>query len=305
MRQAECLLQAVACAKGGYPTMSKAEDPIIQQGDTINVISMIEVMWRYRLLVAACGLGAALIAVYLALTTPFVYRAEVVVSPVSQGNEGLGSSLAGQFGSLASLAGINLPGVGGGGAQEALAMLRSRYLAETFIARNKLTAKIMRKAPKQSLWLAVDRFRATVITVRMDKEAGTAIVSVQWSDPAEAASWANQYVATANEILRNRALAEASRNIKFLNEQISKTQVVEIQRVMYGLVENETKKQMLASTRTEYAFTVIDPAVQPEERIWPRRSLMVLTGGVIGGVLGALLALAHNLWRRHRRAPVV
>ncbi len=115
-----------------------------------------------------------------------------------------------------------------------------------------------------------------------------------------AARWANDYVALANEIVRTRALEDSSRNIRFLKEQIPKTDIVEIQRALYGLVENETKVNMLASTRKEYAFTVVDPAVSPEERVWPRRTLIVVTGGFLGGVLGVLLALAHNMWRRYR-----
>ncbi|HLA73895.1 MAG TPA: Wzz/FepE/Etk N-terminal domain-containing protein [Steroidobacteraceae bacterium] len=277
--------------------MSNDETTSHGAGSTINLVSVLEVLWRYRLLVAICGFGLAAIATYLALTTEFVYRAEVVITPVRQDDGNDLGGLASRIGGLASLAGINLQGNSSG--PEALAMLRSRHLAETFIARGKLTRQILRNARKQSLWLAVDQFRRTVVVVRQDKENGTTIVSVQWRDPKEAALWANQYVALANEILRNRALEDASRNIKYLNEQINKTQVVDIQRVMYGLVENETKKQMLASTRAEYAFTVVDPAVTPEERIWPRRAIMVLSGGVLGGILGALIALGHNLWRNY------
>ena len=123
-------------------------------------------------------------------------------------------------------------------------------------------------------------------------------MSIRWRDPKQAAAWANRYVALANDIMRNRALEESNRNIKFLGEKLSTTSVLEVQRVMYSLIENEAKNHMLASTRTEYAFSTIDPAVTPEERVWPRRSLMVATGAVIGLVLGALIALGLNLWRR-------
>jgi uncharacterized protein involved in exopolysaccharide biosynthesis len=282
--------------------MPTTEHPLIVQGDEVSAISLIAVMWRYKLLVAGCGFLFALAAVYLAFTTPFVYRAEVVVAPVNQNDTANSGSLAGQLGGLASLAGLPLPN--GGGTQEAQAMLRSRYLAEMFITKNKLVPRILGGGGKQSLWIAVDRLRRLVVSTDLDKETGTTTVAMKWKDPREVAIWANQYVALANDILRNRELEDASRNIRFLNEQISKTQVVEIQRALYGLVENETKKQMLASTRTEYAFTVIDPAVVPEERIWPRRSLMLLTGGALGLILGTFAALGHNLWQRHRMSVV-
>jgi uncharacterized protein involved in exopolysaccharide biosynthesis len=139
-----------------------------------------------------------------------------------------------------------------------------------------------------------------VLSIREDKDEGTTTIAVQWTDPVVAARWANDYVALANEIMRTRALDESSRNIKYLEDQIAKTNVVELQRVMYQVVEDETKTHMLANVRKEYAFAIVDPAVPPEKRVWPKRSLMVLTGAVLGIVLGTLLALVLNMWKQHR-----
>jgi uncharacterized protein involved in exopolysaccharide biosynthesis len=265
----------------------------------VDVVVFIDLLWRYRLLVGAAIVVSVALAAYLAFTTRALYRAEVVVTPVTQGGNEM-SSLASRFGGLASLAGVNLP-TGGSSVQESVAVLKSRQLAEIFIERNKLVPRIMGNAPKQSLWRAVDKFRQTILAIRQEKEAGTTILSVTWTDPAETAAWANSYVALANEILRARALKEAGSNIKFLNEQIAKTQVVEVQRVMFGLIESETKTQMIASTREEYAFNVVDRASTPEDRIWPRRSVILISGAAIGGGIGALLALLVNFWRTHWR----
>ena len=285
--------------RAGKEYMNDQSSAVIEDGSTINVVSVIAVLWRFKLLVLAVAILCTLVAVWLAMTTPFVYQAEVTITPVSNTDSGMGA-LSSRLGSLAGLAGVSLPQ--GGAAQESQAVLRSRHLSETFITRYKLEERILGNAPKQSLWFAVDRFRQLVLSFRQDKENGTTIVSIKWKDPAEAATWANAYVALANEILRNRALEDSSRNIKFLNEQISKTAVVEIQKVMFGLVESETKNHMLASTRTEYAFTVVDPAVTPESRVWPRRSVMTLTGLALGIALGAFVALGFNFWRLHRKA---
>ncbi len=279
--------------------MTSTERPLVSdRRDEINVISLLEVAWRYRVFIALVALIAVLIGVYAALTTRPVYSAEVVVTEVENDNMGGAGSLAGRFGGLASLAGITL--AGNGPSREAQAVLNSRYLAQEFIRRNALAPQLTKKAKTQSLWFAVQRFRDKVLKITQEKEKGTTSVAIKWDNPNAAARWANDYVALANEIVRTRALDDSSRNIRYLKEQIPKTDVVEIQRALYGLVENETKVNMLASTRKEYAFTVVDPAVAPEERVWPRRALIVVSGGFLGGVLGVLLALAHNMWRRHR-----
>jgi uncharacterized protein involved in exopolysaccharide biosynthesis len=59
---------------------------------------------------------------------------------------------------------------------------------------------------------------------------------------------------------------------------------------------------MLANGKLEYAFTVIDPAVAPEIRISPKRTLMTLIGFAIGCVLGCVIAFIHRGLKGQRTA---
>jgi uncharacterized protein involved in exopolysaccharide biosynthesis len=259
----------------------------------INVLTLMRVVWRYRYAVALVSIVSGLIAIAWALTATPIFRAEVVVTPVRDRN-GFGSnSLSSQLGGLTSLAGINLP-VGGPG-EEGLLVLTSRRLVEEFIKRNDVPPLLAHGSQHPpTLWFAVRQFRASVIKIDEDKAKGITTVTVDWTDPIVAAKWANQFVDLANELMRTQAVDDATRNVAYLNSQIARTSVVELQRVMYNLVESETKTLMLASGRKEYALTVVDPAVPPEKRISPQRTLMVLTGLVLGAVLGSLLVLAYD-----------
>jgi LPS O-antigen subunit length determinant protein (WzzB/FepE family) len=67
---------------------------------------------------------------------------------------------------------------------------------------------------------------------------------------------------------------------------------------MYNLIETETKTLMLANARVEYAFTVVDPAVAPEIRTSPKRKLIVLSGGVLGGLFGVFAVFVINIFRQ-------
>jgi uncharacterized protein involved in exopolysaccharide biosynthesis len=267
--------------------------------DEIDVIAILKVIWRYKYFIALVAALFVLIAIYVALSTTPVFRAEVVVTKARDESIGRGASLASQFGGLMGIAGLRLGQ--GGQSYEDQAVLLSRHLAEEFVKRNELVTELVSNVEgAATLWFAVNSFRDQVLSIRSDDDLGTTTISIKWTDPNVAARWANEYVGLANELIRTRALDDASRNIKYLQDQIAKTDVVEIQRVMYSLVEAETKTLMLANARQEYAFTVVDPAVAPERRIWPRRSLMVLTGGVLGIFAGVALAFAHSLWRRFR-----
>ena len=48
----------------------------------INVVSMLAVLWRYKWLVAGVALIFTLLAVWMSMVAPFVYRAEVTMTPV-------------------------------------------------------------------------------------------------------------------------------------------------------------------------------------------------------------------------------
>jgi uncharacterized protein involved in exopolysaccharide biosynthesis len=209
------------------------------------------------------------------------------------------ASLASQFGGLASLAGLNL--AAGDMDNEAKAVLKSRNLVDEFIRRNELVSEILPEGAEQStLWFAVRQFQDTILNIREDPTEGIMTVAIEWTDPVTAARWANDFVALANERIRSRALQDSTRNIEYLNKQIERTTVVEVQRAIYNLIESETKNLMLANVRAEYAFRIVDPAVPPEVRSSPRRKLLVLSGLAVGLFAGVFLAFALHLLRRLR-----
>jgi uncharacterized protein involved in exopolysaccharide biosynthesis len=262
-----------------------------------DIVDLCRVAWAHKYLVAAIAVAGALIAMYFALIAIPSYRADVVVTLVQDSSLGGGQSIASRFGGLASLAGVNLGT--GGPEREHQAVLVSRHLIEEFVKRNGVLVLLPRQAPQPPrLWIAVEKFKRNVLKIDEDKIKGTTTVSIEWPDPVIAARWANAFVALANELVRTKAREDSSRNIDYLNEQVAKTNVLELQRVMYNLIESETKTLMLANARLEYAFTVVDPAVVPEVRVSPKRTLMVATGLVIGLVVGVLTAWLRNKFVR-------
>ena len=268
--------------------------------DKIDIIAISRVLWKYKYLIVLTTAFFGAVALFLAFTAIPVYRAEAAITEVTDGNIGNAASLANQIGGLASLVGMNLSGSGGAG-RESQALLKSRRLAEEFVVRHELIPLLFKNSTEPpTLWMAVRKFKEGVLTIRDDKRTGLTIVSVNWTDPTVAARWANEYVALANEELRERAISDSMASIAYLNRQVALTNVVEVQRVMYNLVESQTKTLMLANARAEYGFSVVDPAVPPEVRISPRRRLMVILGLALGGLIGLAFSFVHNLWQQYR-----
>ncbi|MGO9514290.1 MAG: Wzz/FepE/Etk N-terminal domain-containing protein [Steroidobacteraceae bacterium] len=271
------------------------------QGGDLDLLTMWRFVWGSRYLISATTLLCALVFLGIAFSIEPIFRAETVISPVHSGSLGGNGSLSGQLGglaSIASMAGVNLDSTSSAD-RESKAILQSRSLVEEFVKKNNLLNVLLSDSKKPpSMWLAVKNFKEGVLTIRDDKRSGLLTIDMDWTDPAVAAQWANGFVALANERIRARAIDQATRNIDFLNKQIPQTSVVEVQRSIYNLIENELKTLMVASARAEYAFTVIDPAVPPERKLSPKRSLYALFGAFLGFVIGLLTAHVRSVRAR-------
>jgi uncharacterized protein involved in exopolysaccharide biosynthesis len=270
-----------------------------EQDEGIDLVVIWTVLKRFKVFIAICTVVGAVAATIFALTATPMFRAEATITEVHDSNMGGAGAIAGQLGGIASLAGVTL-GAGSSQSRDAQAVLKSRRLAQQFIERYDLTGKIMAKSTAPTLWRAVARFRKNVLNVDEDRRNGVTTISMYWRDPKEAALWANNFVALANELIRNRAAADAQRNIGYLNEQLKQTSSVEVQHAMYNLIESETKTLMLATGRAEYAFSTIDPAVPPELSASPKVAIIILIGIVVGIFAGILIAIARYKVARYQ-----
>ena len=274
---------------------------------------------RWRLL-AVCGLMGLLAGVAIAVLMQPVYRATTLLSPVtdSQMQPGLGSSLS-NLGGLASLAGISVES--GEEVDDHIAILRSREFGLEFITRNDLKKVLFsddwdqkreewRAGEEPTPWQAWDRFDRDVRRVEVDRATGHVSLSVDWSDPVVAAEWANGIASMVNERIRADAISEAERSLSYLNEQLKKAGVVELEAAIFRLVESQVNRIMLANVRPEFAFRVLDRALppDPEDFVRPNRPLLLAGGVALGvaiGLLGGMFAIFLRLLRREnaRRRP--
>jgi len=270
--------------------------------DEVSLLDYWKTILQYKTtLMLAVAVCTALALTYAMLAAP-VYRAQVVMTPVEQGEQDKMASIAAQFGGLASMAGVSLGG-GGGKSATALAVLKSRNFTTDFISEEKLLPVLFadsKDAP--TLWKAFELFDKSVRSVSEDKKSGLITMSMEWKDPELAAKWANTLVMRLNRFQREAAIMEADKNIAFLKQELEKTSVVDMQQAIYRLIEAQTKSAMIANVRDEFAFKVIDPAVPPEKKIKPKRSMIVMLGFIGGAFLGLFAVFIRSAIDRSRKA---
>jgi uncharacterized protein involved in exopolysaccharide biosynthesis len=278
--------------------------------DQITLDAVFAAAWRRRWLMLACVVLATGLATAAAFVMKPKYLVEVVMIPVKADDARSAlSSVVGQLGGLASLAGVALSG--GGNKDENIEYLRSHDFAARFIEEENLLPVLFAKKwdAKNGRWNVEDpedvptisdgvRLLDRIRTVQEERRTGLVTLSLKWRDRELAARWANLMVERVNRDLRARAIAEAQASIDYLNSEIAKTGVVELRESLYRLYENQVKTIMFAKVRSQYAFKVIDPAFVPDADrfVQPKRLPMILIGA-LGGLLGGFVLVAFLLRR--------
>jgi len=278
--------------------------------DQITLDAVFAAAWRRRWLMLACVVLATGLATAAAFIMKPKYLVEVVMIPVKADDARSAlSSVVGQLGGLASLAGVALSG--GGNKDENIEYLRSHDFTARFIEEENLLPILFAKKwdAQNGRWNVEDpedvptisdgvRLLDRIRTVQEERRTGLVTLSIKWRDRELAARWANLMVERVNRDLRARAIAEAQASIDYLNSELAKTGVVELRESLYRLYENQVKTIMFAKVRSQYAFKVIDPAYVPDADrfVQPRRLPMILIGA-LGGLLGGFVLVAFLLRR--------
>ncbi len=280
-------------------------------------------LWATLVAEKALILKITLACLVLATAAAFVmrpkYEAKVTASFASQ-EQGAGAGLAGQFGGLADLAGVSLRGNANNDAN--YAYLSSRGFAESFINENNLLPvlfdkrwdettktwkkpwlKLNDKDDAPTPWEGYKLFSEKVLSVNMDKKTSIITITVLWKDREQAVAWANGLIKKANETLRQRTIEETQRSLDYLNKELEKTSVVDVQNTIFKVMENQIKTMMMANTQDEFAFKVIDPAIVVDEDAFvkPKRPLIIALG-LLGGLFLSILVAFIRKALRNRKA---
>jgi uncharacterized protein involved in exopolysaccharide biosynthesis len=300
---------------GPGPAFAEYTYPAVE--DEISLFDIWRILVRYKWMILVLTLLSVLASTLFAVLMTPVYRAEVLIAPVTErDNNSRFAAQLDEFGGLAALAGINTER--GGKKNEAIATLKSRMFTEQFIKDEKLLPVLFQEKwdEENQRWGDVDPddiptmgdayelFDEELRRISEDRKTGLVVLSIEWEDPDEAARWANELVRRVNVLLRKKAVRESESAINYVQEQLKQTSVVELQQVLHRLIESEMKEIILAKINEEFAFRVIDPAVAAEDAFKPKMALLLLLGAMLGILGSVILALFLNFLQTQREAAV-
>ena len=290
--------------------------------DEIDLKELFLVLWEGKYLIGLVTSIAAMVSVVIALMLPNIYHSVSVLVPKS-GDSGSGQ-LARSYGGIAALAGVALPSGGSGDAQLAKQAISSVTFVENYLMDEILVELMAVEAwhtstdtleidpdlynVKLGMWVrdvpfpfsprphideAMIAYRSQV-QISEDKETGALTLTVKHLSPSVAQKWNRLIIKGVNDFLRTRKISDADAAIAYLTEQRATSQLVKMDDIFSGLIEEQTKEKMLASVHENYLFDVIQSPTRPIFKSGPERALICVLGTLLGGMLAVVLCLLDH-----------
>lgn len=257
----------------------------------------------------------------IALLLPKIWESDAILVNVDSGTSTSQSSSA--IGGLSQLAGINLNTSSADTLKVSMYTIRSRDFFKHLIKfenikRDLIAIKgfnentfepIYNKSIydlKENKWLDEPSFfesykiyRNAVSTAFLDDRSAQFIaVRVKHRSPVFAKELVDLIVQEINEKQRFNDISEADASLEYLQDQLSKTEQINIKSSISSLIENQIKTKMFANVRTDYIIKPIDSSYVPELRSSPQRTRFVLTYTFIGLFLTVLFLLARFQYKK-------
>jgi uncharacterized protein involved in exopolysaccharide biosynthesis len=307
--------------------------------DEIDLLEYWRIIWKRKIMISILTFIIVITAAVGSLFMTDIYEARAVITPVSstQGSASSLSSLASQFGGIASLAGISCWFL----VYEIINYLNSKALREKVIVKydllplllsdkwdkekkawrgpgliekalNVLRSSIKAIKPEKTqkgegvddsvptVWDGLRMLQEEVLVITSDDKNNAITISVNIDDPQNAAKIASYFVTSLTDHMSGESKRVAEANKKHLEEQLAKAADPIIRQKIYTLLSQQVETSLMSEVKENFAFKVIDPPKAPDKKIKPRRGLIVALSFVMSIFIGVMLAFILDIIGRNR-----
>jgi uncharacterized protein involved in exopolysaccharide biosynthesis len=264
-----------------------------------------KVWWKVALLSLAVGLATLL---YM-FTEPNIYQATAIITPSVDEKK--------QNPALGALASFGVTIGGPSSVEDLESLFKSNDLAVRVFRKYNLwpilladkfdpaTGKVKpawtdrlfgsKKEPKPpGDWDAIRAANAR-LKVSVNKKAGTVSVSFESPSAEGSGNIVKYFLDEGKNRLQEEALDRATKNKKFIEEQIGKTVDALNRDRLYSLLGQEVEREMLARNREQFGFRIIDSPRIPDRKSKPSRAIAAILATILSSIL---LAIGILIWKR-------
>jgi uncharacterized protein involved in exopolysaccharide biosynthesis len=293
----------------------------IEDNQEIDLMEIFRTLLSKKLFIILVTSLFAFSSVYYALSLPDKYTSSILVKLTEESSKPQISGL----GSIASIAGINIPSGGGDKSSEAIAVLKSKsflkHLLEfPLIKQNIFAAKGFNKNTKKviydplifneekKLWVrevtgsqkkepsfieVYSLFHDDLI-IMQDQNTRFIYMSYEHVSPVFAHNLINLLLVELNEVTRVSAIEASSNSLAYLYDELAKTNEKDVRSTINDMIRNQLNIQMLTNVNNDFLLTPIDPAYIPENKSSPQRSLICILGTIFGLFISILITLIKH-----------
>ena len=307
---------------------SEPTNIVYENEDEIDLLELAKTIWKSKKLIIWMVVIFTVATAVVSLFMTNIYTAQAILKPVDSTSltGGKLSALASQFGGLAGLAGIAMPGATS--STEIVNLLKSNVLRKNIIERYNLLpvlfpddwdeekktwkkpswfnplpliAEIMPGKPNAGkkdpgvpdTWDGIREFdKKVMIDYKLKDDIIT--ISADFPDPDMAAKIVNYFIITLNDYMSSEAKRTAFINREYLEKQLRETNDNIIQQKIYNLIADKIETMMMAEVKEGFAFKVLDPPMAPDKKSKPKRAQMVVAAFILSLFLAVFVVLSRD-----------
>jgi len=110
-------------------------------------------------------------------------------------------------------------------------------------------------------------------------------VALEYISPFWAHDTLTKLIKDINEEMLTDTILETSRNIEYLSKAQKDISDITIRSLFSNILQDQISQNMLANVKDDFVFQVIDSPMLPERPSGPRKMIIALLSGIIGGIL--------------------
>ena len=297
--------------------MNESKDKINEEIDLLEVGANI---LKYKKFIFFFTAFAAISSVVLALSLPIRYKSTALIiesEPVSNS----------KLGGMAGLVGIDLGGQDGNKTAVALQVLKSRKFFYDFDNKRNLTPILLISdwdkesdsltwpvsyntenntwlpGTKPSQYYVYEEIYKKLLVISKDPITNIISISFTHASPNMSKNIVDWLIEDLNTKLKEDDLYEAEKSLEYLSLELDATSSTDIRNLIFAIIKNKLQVKTLANSRKDYRFKTLDPAIAPDMKYSPVRSIICITITLIGFFFSLIISLIyHYIYMYYKRA---
>lgn len=283
--------------------------------------------YHFRLLIASVLSAVFVIFIFFYLSSPTLYRSEIVLEPITYESSGAisASSITNKVIGSAGLDNLL------GGALDTkdpiligIEEFKSKEFQHNFLASYDLLIdffaikRVINGSPvydenvysiSKQKWTRpkdingisepnkneISRRFEKFLNIDPDPDSGLIVVTFDFFSPSLAQEILSNLISSFNEYKRRNVVQEASQSINYINMQLEDLTQVELRSIFYRMIESEYKKIVFSNSRKDYFFKVIDPASLPDRKSSISLIMTMILASILGFILSTIIIFIYAM----------